>query len=208
VTVSDWVSDRLVSVGNTLVPLRLFFFSAHDQGVNTANQACFPFCKGGSPEIVHFFFQPWTGVPFGLGIVFFPLLLLSLWRATRRWPWAITATVIVPFLGFAAYWGGASTGLLREGLHVWVFTLLIVVALEQQCEHFAWLRSAPLRALLALRSGEVLLLAMLPTIVTTHGLVGAGFRLTDIVAVGAMVFLTGYLGVLVWREHAPQRDAV
>jgi hypothetical protein len=204
VTPSDWLSDRLVSVGNTLVPLRLFLFSAQDQGVNSASQACFPFCSGGSPGIVHFFFQYWTGVPFGMAIVFFPLLLQSVWRAARRWMWAVTATVIVPFVVFAVYWGGASTGLLREGLHVWVFTLLVVVALEQQRERFAWLRKAPLRALLALRSAEVLLVAMLPTLVTRHRLYQRQFRLSDIVAVAVMVALSGWLGILVWREHAPE----
>ena len=39
VTFSDWLSDRLVSLGNTVVPLRLFFFSSHDQGVNPPNPA-------------------------------------------------------------------------------------------------------------------------------------------------------------------------
>jgi hypothetical protein len=136
VTLSAWLSDRLVSVGNTLVPLRLFFFSAHDPAINAINPACFPFCAGSSPAVVHFFFQYWTTVPYGFAIAFLPLLLQSMWRATRRWPWPVTAAVIVPFLVFAVYWGGDSTGLLREGLQTWVLTVLVVVALEQQREHF------------------------------------------------------------------------
>lgn len=200
VTLSEWVSDRLVSVGNTLVPLRLFFLSAGDQSINTAYQACFPFCRGGSPGIVHFFFQYWTTVPFGLGILFFPLLLQSLWRAIRRWPWAITATVVVPFLVFAIYWGDASTGMLREGLHVWVLTLIVVVAAEQQRRRFAWLRDLPVRFVLALRSVEVLLVAMLPTIVTRHQVLTRHFLLSDIVAVAAMLVLSAMLGVRVWRD--------
>ena len=121
VTLGSWLSDRLISLGNTLVPLRLFLLSSQDQVIN-AVQAYFPFCHGGSAGIVHFFYQYWTGVPFGMAIAFFPLLLQSLWRAFRKWPWAITATVIVPFLVFTIYWGGASTGMVREGLHAWVHT--------------------------------------------------------------------------------------
>ena len=152
-----WISFRLVSIRNTLVPLRLFFLSAQDQEVNTALQACFPFCHGGSPGIVHFFFQYWTTVPFGLAIVFFPLLIQSLWRALRRWPWAVTVGVIVPFAVFAIYWGASSTGMLREGMHAWVLTLLAVVSAEQAERRFAWFQRPVIRGLLALRSFEVLL---------------------------------------------------
>jgi Dolichyl-phosphate-mannose-protein mannosyltransferase len=207
VTLSVWLSDRLVSIGNTLVPLRLFLLSAHDLDINALSPRCFPFCAGNSPAIVHFFFQYWTTVPFGLGIAFFPLLLQSLWRAVRRWPWAITLAVIIPFVGFAVYWGGASTGLLREGLHPWVLTLLVVVAVQQRRDRFPWLRNRPLRALLALRSLEVLLVAMLPTLVTRHRLYQPQFALTDTVAVLAMVTLTAYLGLLMWREPARSSDA-
>lgn len=199
---SAWLSDRLVSIGNTLVPLRLFFLSANDQSVNSAVQTCFPLCTGGSPGIVHFFFQYWSGVPFGMGILFFPLLLLSLWRAARRWPWAITATVVVPFLAFAAYWGDASTGLLREGLHVWVFTLLVVVAADQARRGFSWLRSRLVRAVLWSRSVEVLLVAILPAIVTRHSVVQGRFVLTDVVSLALMGMLATCLGTLVWLEPA------
>jgi small-conductance mechanosensitive channel len=144
-------------------------------------------------------------VPFGLGIVFFPLLLISLWRALRTWPWGVTVGIIVPFLVFSVCWGGASTGMLREGLHAWVLTLLVVVALEQQSERFAWWRKPWLRGLLSLRAVEVLLVAMLPTFVTTGRLYQDQFRWTDFVAVAAMVVLTGYLGIQVWRERAEVR---
>ena len=202
VTLGAWISDRLVSVGNTLVPLRLFFLSAHDQEINSALQPCFPFCAGGSPPVVHFFFQYWTTLPFGLGIVLFPLLLVSLWRAFLKWPWAILAAVIVPFVAFVVYWGAASTGLLREGLHAWVLTLFVVVA-AQQCAHgFPWLQSPLTRAVLATRALEVLLVAMLPTVVTSGRIIAAHFVLTDCVAVITMLTLATHLGLAVWRERA------
>jgi hypothetical protein len=206
VPLSAWLSDRGVSVANTLVPLRLFFLSAHDPSANAVNHACSPFCAGHSPGMVRFFFQYWTAVPFAVGIVFFPMLLLSLWRALRRWPWAIIATVIVPFVGFAIYWGDADTGLMREGLQVWLLTLVVVIALEQRSERYAWLRSVPARAVLALRSLEVLLVAMLPTLLTRHRIAQSRFRLTDVVAVLALVVLCGWLGSITWRERVGRAD--
>jgi hypothetical protein len=77
------------------------------------------------------------------------------------------------------------------------------VALEQQRERFAWLRNAAVRALLALRAIEVLLVATLPTLITRHRLYQGQFRLSDIVAVLVMITLSGCLGVWVWRDRAP-----
>jgi hypothetical protein len=198
---SAWVADRLVSVGNTLIPFRLPLLSS-----NQLFASCGGFCTRPSAPIVQFFLQYWMTVPFGLGIVFLPLLIQGLWRAIKRWPWAVVATVIVPFVLFAIYWGGASSGLLREGLHAWVLTIVAVIALEQQCEHFTWLRHSWVRALLALRAVEVLLVAILPTIVTRHRLFQAQFSLTDSVAVLSIVVFCACLAGLVWRERAPPAD--
>jgi hypothetical protein len=92
--------------------------------------------------------------------------------------------------------------MLREGLHVWVLTLLAVVAIEQGRERFPWLRSASLRALLALRAVEVLAVAMVPTLVTGHRVVSAHFALTDVIAVLTMVSVCCWLGAQVWRARA------
>jgi hypothetical protein len=201
VTLSSWLSARLVSVANTLVPLRLVFLSASDQSINTAYQVCFPLCSGGSPGIVHFFFQYWTTLPFGLGILFFPLLLHSIWRAWKWWPWGVTATVIVPFAVFALYWGDALTGLLREGLQAWILTLFVVIGLQQQRDGFPWFRNTALRAVVALRPIEVVLVALIPAVATRHRLISSQFALTDAVAVLAIFLLAGLLGTWTWRER-------
>ncbi len=192
VTISSWLSDRLISVGNTVVPLRVFFLSSRDPYVNSI--------YGPSPGIIHFFFQYWFTLPFAVGILFYPLLLTGLWRALRRWTWAITATVLVPFAAFALWWGAESVGLLPAGLHVWILTLVVAVAIEQRSRQFPWLRARWVRGLLALRALEVLLVAALPTVVTTHHIYGRHFLVNDVVALVAMVILAGYLGGLVWRE--------
>jgi hypothetical protein len=202
ITLAQWLSDRLVSIANTLVPMRLFFLSAHDPSLNVVTQ-CYPLCAGHSPAVEHFFFQYWNTLPFGVGIAFFPLLVAGVWRALRRWKWPVFVAVILPFAVFAVYWGDASTGLLREGLHVTVLTLLVVVAVEQASRRFPWLRSTPIRALLSLRSVEVLFVAVIPAVATTHHLYSPGFRVTDIVALLAMTGLCIALSVVIWREGAP-----
>ncbi len=200
-TLSTWLSERLESLANTLVPLRLFAVSAHDPGVNAVDPSCAPFCKPTSPGVVHFFFQYWNTLPFGLAVVFLPLLLIALYRAARLWPWPVFAAVVVPFVAFTVYWGSASTGMLREGLHTWVLTLIAVVALEQGRQRFSWLRSVPISALLVLRSVEVALVAVVPTLATRHRLYDPRFPATDLLALLAILSLCGCLGLLLWRER-------
>jgi hypothetical protein len=99
---------------------------------------------------------------------------------------------------FAVFWGDSLTGMLREGLQAWVLVLFVVVALQQAHAGFSWLRSKPIRAILALRPVELLLIAVGPALATGQGLVGSGFTLNDVVALAAMLgFATG-LAALVW----------
>ena len=189
-----WLAFRLHSLGNTLMPLLFPLSAAGSASINVVG--------GVSPPVVHFFFQYWSALPFGVGIVFFPLLLLGLWRAGRAWPWPVLATVVVPFLLFMIYWGSSSSGLLREGLQAWVLTLLVVLACWQARTGFGWLRSRPLRALLALRSVEVLAVALAPTLATRNALLGDDFAPTDVVALIAMIGFATCLGALVWKSDA------
>ena len=180
----QWIDFRLNTLANTFVPMFLPLFHADSVSINRI--------FGHSPFVVHFFFQPWTGVPFGLGILLFPLLLASLWRAARRWPWPVFATLVVPLVVFTVYWGASITGLLREGLQAWVLALIAVVAVQQASSGFPWLRSRPVRALLSLRALEVLALAAGATL-GTRGIdpISAQFPLTDVVAVLAILRLLG-----------------
>ena len=190
-----WVEFRLSSLGNTLVPLFLPVFYDHSPSINTL--------FGISPGVVHFFFQYWNGIPFGFGIFFFPLLLLSLWRAARRWPWPIAATVVVPFVAFTVYWGASITGMLREGLQAWALVLIAVVALQQSAAGFPWLRSKAIRAILALRALEVMAVALGATL-ATNGFrpLSAQFTLNDLAAVGAVIVFSLAIAAVVWSETA------
>lgn len=192
-SVGAWAHFRLDSLANTVFPLFLPLAYGHNISINTVG--------GISPGVVHFFFQYWTGVPFGFAILFLPLLLYSLWRALRRWPWAVLATVLIPFLVFLVYWGASITGILREGMQWWVPTVLAVIALQQRADGFPWLRWGPIRAVLALRGVEVLAVAMGP-VLGTHQLnpIGSAFSFNDVVAVGMILILSLALIAVIWRD--------
>ncbi len=194
----DWTEYRLKSFANTVVPLLLPFSSESNPSINVVG--------GLSPDVIHFFFMYWNTVPFGVAIVFFPLLLVSLWRAGRRWPWPVAATVAIPFLLFVVYWGASSTGLMREGLQPWALTLFVVVGCEQAASGFGWLRSTPIRALLTLRVAEILAMVLVPTLATRHELFGNSFVLSDAIALLAILGFAATLAWLVWsQEPLPRR---
>lgn len=194
-SLSLWIHFRAHTALNTLVPLYLPLFDAHNHSINEF--------RGISPEVVHFFFQYWTSVPFAFGIVFLPMMLLSLWRALRRWTWATTAVVLIPFAIFAAYWGQNSSGLLREGMQFWVLGVIALIALQQASAGFPWLRSRPARAVLVLRVGEVFALAVGATL-ATHGFdpLSAGYRLSDACALLLLLGASLAIARLVWSEAA------
>lgn len=186
-----WLVYRIASTGNTLVPMLVPFVDAHDLTLNAVVGSD----NGHSPFIIHFFFQYWTTLPFGVGIVFFPLLLISLWKAFRRWPWPVFAGIIVPFVAFAIYWGGSRTGMMREGLQAWTLVVLATVAAQQGAEGFPWFHSKWIRALLVVRAAELLFVALGPALFTTGVLVSASFKDSDTVALLGMV---GFAALLTW----------
>lgn len=194
--IADWIAFRAESVVNTLVPFVLPIFFADSVWINAVDQA--------SPTSIHFFFQYWDGLPFGAGIVFFPLLLVSLFRAARLWPWPVLATIAVPFVAFTIYWGASETGMLREGLQAWVLVVLAAVALQQAHAGFPWLRSQPLRAILSLRAVELGVVALGPALATNHVLISDTFVLNDVVSLLAMVGTAGALATVIWRTTPAQ----
>ncbi len=187
-----WIGERLRSLGNTLIPLRIPLFEQDNPSVNVN--------AGRSDGVIHFFFEYWNGVPFGVGIVFFPFLVMSMVRLARRYPWIVVSLVVVPFVVFAVYWGSFVSGLMREGLHAWIVGVLILSALE-----IAPLLAGGgpgamvLRCVLVLRPVEALVMMVGPTL-WSHG----GPANQDLVVPHPHVDLAGIvlvalgLGLLVW----------
>lgn len=193
-----WLNHRLESLGNTLVPMMLALAHGDHSSIN--------FFGGTSPPLIHVFFQYWNTLPFGVGILFFPLMLVSLWRAWQRWRWAVFVAVVVPFVTFWVYWGSYSTGMLPEGLQTWVLTLLVVVGVQQGLSGFPWLRSTPIRAILSLRALELLAVALVPTLATRHELVSSQYPLTDLAALAGVVSCGGLLALAVWRADRDEYE--
>ncbi len=197
-TVAEWLRFRVHVLANTLVPLYLPLADGHNPSINTVGSI--------SPGVVHFFFQYWITIPFAFGIAFFPMMVLSLWKALRRWTWAIIATIVLPFLAFSVYWGATSSGLLREGMQAWVLAILAVIALQQAGSGFPWFRSTPARIVLVLRAVEVLALAVGATL-GTHSFnpLSNAYRLNDACAVLVLLLATVAIAWLVWSETTGSR---
>jgi hypothetical protein len=191
-----WLNYRLGSLGNTTVPLMLPLFYATNHSINMFG--------GQSSWIVHFMFQYWAGVPFGLAILFFPMLIYSLYEAARRWPWPFFAVVVAPLVLFTAYWGSSVTGMLREGMQSWVFALLAVVAVQQAAANFGYLRNKVTRAILALRPLEALFAVIWMTLGTDHlVIISSKLTLNDLAAWGLMLTCSLAMAWWIWRAGAP-----
>jgi hypothetical protein len=191
-SLGTWLGFRLHSLADTLVPLLLPLGSPHNYSINVIG--------GISPGVIHFFFQYWDTVPFGMAIVFLPMLLVGFWRALRLWPWAVVATVLIPFALFTIYWGASTSGMMREGLQAWTLTLIVVLACEQASTGFGWLRSTAARVVLVLRVVEVAAVVVVPTLATRQMLVANSFQVTDTIALVAMAAFSVALGAMVWTQ--------
>jgi hypothetical protein len=192
-SVAQWLDFRWASFAGTVIPMFTPIFHPHTEWNNRL--------AGQSPGVVHIFDQYWTNLAFGLGLLFYPLLLSSLWRALRRWTWPILATIVIPFFFFVVYWGFDLTGLLREGLQYWVLLVIAVVALDQAARGFPWLRSVPVRLILCVRAIEVFAVLVALTWGTRGPVIASDtFGLSDAVAFAAMVILAALLIAVVWWE--------
>jgi hypothetical protein len=138
-------------------------------------------------------------LPFGVGILYFPVYLVGLWRFGRRASLVFVASVAAPFIGFTVYWG-ASIYMLREGLQFVVVISLLAAFLGHSvlCRRASANFDHLVRLAATARVGEVLFMLLVPTIVTTGVLGPAVWRATDIVALVTMVTAVGCLGWLTW----------
>ncbi|MBS1883302.1 MAG: hypothetical protein JSS97_10150 [Actinobacteria bacterium] len=191
-----WILFRATSLADSTVPFYLWIFQNHNISINTF--------FGQSPGVSHFFFQYWTGVPFAFSLLFFPVLLITLWRFAKRFTWPFFAVVVIPFVAFWIYWGNGSSGILREGMQAWVLAVIAILAIEQAADHFDWMRSRTIRAILVLRGFEVFALAVGATLGTRGpNPISPQYPITDLFAVGLVVGFALLMMWAVWKETAP-----
>jgi hypothetical protein len=112
------------------------------------------------------------------------MLVDALLWVLRRFPTIFLLAVALPFLLFTIYWGAAITGMLREGLHPWVATLLICCAVAAAGGSRWW---RILALLSCLRVGGVVAVLIGPVAVDHRSLVMQGFTVTDICALILML---------------------
>ncbi|HEY2478068.1 MAG TPA: hypothetical protein VGI17_05000 [Solirubrobacterales bacterium] len=195
-SLAKWISFRATSLADTVVPLYLPIFQGHNPSINVF--------FGISPGVAHFFFQYWTSITFGFGILFFPVLLVSFWRFAKRRPWPFFAVVLFPFVFFWIYWGNGSSGFPREGIQAWILAVVAVLAVEQAAEHFSWLRSRTIRAILVLRGFEVFADALGATFGTRGPeLISAQYPVSDTFAAVGIVLFSALMMWVIWHETRP-----
>ncbi len=194
--IGAWVAGRWASIANTLVPLHLFLFYRDHQWVNASRDVM----PGPTPTVVQFFFLYWNTVPFAVGIVFFPLLVAGVIRFGIQRPRPFAIAVVAPFLVMSLYWGGAITGMVREGLQSWVVTLLIIFTLAVFWGAGpSWLRGNLVRVCASARVVEVWLVLLLPTLATRRRLLDPRFADSDAIALAVMTVGSIVLAVVSWR---------
>jgi hypothetical protein len=194
-TVAHWLLSRWNSLANTLLPLNLFLLHSDHRSLNSVS--------GPSPAIVHFYFQYWNTLPFGVGITYFCFLLRTVYAGFFRARAWLLFVFVIPFAFFWVYWGFTSTGLLPEGLHPWVLGLLIFsVVIWRKIAPSELAFSVACSIAILLRGIETLLMLLLPAIWSTRKLVATPFLLSDSIALFSMVASAGWLYTLTFRQAA------
>jgi hypothetical protein len=192
----EWVTSRLESLGNTLVPFRAFVTRAGDPGINAVNQAA-------APGVLRFSFLYYDTLPFAVGLLYFPVYLYGVARFAGRSFALFAAGIVLPFLGFLVYWGATSAGLMREGLQFVLLLSLIAAFLG----HSIMGRRGPLpvvvRVCATARVVEVLFLVLVPTIATSGVFGPKIYGATDALALVLMIGAPLTLGWISWRVLAP-----
>ena len=183
--ISLWVQSRVRSVLDTLLP---FYFLVER--------------PDGTSGVIGFFAQYWATLPFGLGLAAAVPIAAMIVKAVRQAFWLFIGIVLVPFFIFAVYWGKTSSGLMREGLHAWLFLTVLCVAYCLSLRH-----SKPrMRRVVAIgfsaRAIEVLFMLFVPAIATTTFL-SANYALLD---AAMLAVATAALAVLALLSYHALRE--
>lgn len=188
-----WVDWRLQTLADTLIPF-------HQLLTDSTQPYTWP--PGQHARVaVRLGLGYWGTLPLGAGILFYPILVFGIGKSLLRHPYVTLGCVLLPFIGFAVYWGSVDLGLLQAGMHAWLLGTLAV---------YAWVRSQPgrwparlERWILVLRVPEVAFMILFPAAWSHQRLVSVAHPATDLVALGALsVGLAGLLCIL-WRVADP-----
>jgi hypothetical protein len=154
-TWASWWQSRAINLANTFVPFWLHAFHENHPAIGSVYGLVGP--------VVKIAFGWWTTLPLGLGLVPWAVSLLSLAVGRRRFLAAIGLLLVGPALLLIAFWGGPTTGLMRECGHPLLAALvgLMAVILRHTPGRLASLVSHP--AFPWLQLPETLLMLWLTT---------------------------------------------
>ena len=192
----EWITSRLESLGNTVVPLRSFLTHASDGGINAVNPSA-------APNVLRFSFLYYDTLPFAVGLLYFPVYLYGLARFAGRSFSLFVAAIALPFFGFLVYWGATSAGFMREGVQF----ILVLSLLAAFLGHTVMGRRGRLDEFVhvsaTVRVAEVLFVVLVPTIVTSGLFGSAVFAVTDVLALVLMIGSSLALAWITWRVLTP-----
>ena len=193
-----WINSRVHSLANTLIPFRLYLVDRHDPSINS-------YYTGVSPNIIRFSTSYWLTLPFGVGLLYFPVYFYGLARFARRAALLFFVAVLVPFVGFTIYWGATTAGMLREGLHFVVVVSLLVAFVGHSVRSSTTTLRAVVRFCVTARVLEVLFMLIAPTVVSAGASVSHLFLPTDVLALALMTGGALVLAAVTWWAFDPAR---
>jgi hypothetical protein len=115
-----WWMSRWDTFANTFIPGYVVWFHSAHPSYNSI--------FGPSGGWVHFSLMYWSTFPFAVGLPLFVVMLVALRRGIARHPLAAALTILVPALWIIVYWGGASTGFMRQCGQVFFLSSLLFCA--------------------------------------------------------------------------------
>ncbi len=206
-TTMEWLLSRFTSLKIALIPLYLLGQTTF--GVRYLMETVYQTIL---PPIIPFFLQYWNTLPFGMGITFFPLLILILLLIFLKFRWLFVSVILLPFLVFWLWWGASNAGLLLGGLHAWIFAIILLSMLVvKQHLHRQPIVRRSLKFLLLLRGFEVLALLTLPVWLSIGRVVNDKFLVSDSVMLVLLFAITCYLVLQTYsytRELCSERAAM
>jgi hypothetical protein len=188
----QWLTSRARSIGNTVVPGELLIWDRHAANINLFTSG-----KG----LVGFLW--WNTLPFGVGLLYFPVFLAGLARFGRRNPAILLAGLMLPLAAFTIYWGATVTGMMREGLQGWLVFALLMAFLGHSVVARSRRWSRTVQLCLAARGIEILAMLTGATLLTDELLRDNPYRTTDIASLALMLSAVTLLTTLTWRAFAP-----
>jgi hypothetical protein len=197
-----WLQSRWDNFAHTFIPGYLFTADPAHESLNSA--------YGRSDRWVQASFLYWNTLPFALGLPAFCVVAVALAHAARRAFAVVAVTIIGPALFLVAYWGAASTGLMRQCGHA-LFLSVIVMAVWSCAKWDAPCSRTAMRIFLhpacfVWRGVEIAIMAFGTTLLNRQPELAGLFGWSDLVSIACAVGLLAITVVVLVRASPRSRS--